>query len=162
MRRMTTVRTTLPHSQAPYKPEPSSIPLRFQVYPGRIRLPRSLAGICFLGPWRIVVVGAGFWKRSNRRGEIGEGLRRNFALWMGKKRKSVATSLDEVDRTMYATFCSAANSLSQLYTQTMNQQKLSFQAGERHGLVRLSLSGSVVVVVVVVFNFIDLSFFFSN
>lgn len=55
---------------------------------------------------------------------------------MGKKRKSVATRLDEVDRTMYATFCSAANSLSQLYTQTMNQQKLSFQAGERHGLVR--------------------------
>ncbi|KAJ9675522.1 hypothetical protein PVL29_024447 [Vitis rotundifolia] len=56
---------------------------------------------------------------------------------MGKKRKSVATSLDEVDRTMYATFCSAANSLSQLYTQTMNQQKLSFQAGERHGLEKL-------------------------
>ncbi|XP_028111345.1 uncharacterized protein LOC114309739 isoform X1 [Camellia sinensis] len=54
---------------------------------------------------------------------------------MGKKRKSVATSLDEVDRTMYSTFCSAANSLSQLYTQAMNQQKLSFQAGERHGLV---------------------------
>lgn len=56
---------------------------------------------------------------------------------MGKKRKSVATRLDEVDRTMYATFCSAANSLSQLYTQTMNQQKLSFQAGERHGLEKL-------------------------
>ncbi|CAL5348637.1 unnamed protein product [Camellia sinensis] len=53
---------------------------------------------------------------------------------MGKKRKSVATSLDEVDRTMYSTFCSAANSLSQLYTQAMNQQKLSFQTGERHGL----------------------------
>ncbi|THG03321.1 hypothetical protein TEA_011332 [Camellia sinensis var. sinensis] len=56
---------------------------------------------------------------------------------MGKKRKSVATSLDEVDRTMYSTFCSAANSLSQLYTQAMNQQKLSFQAGERHGLEKL-------------------------
>lgn len=56
---------------------------------------------------------------------------------MGKKRKSVASSLDEVDRTMYSTFCSAANSLSQLYTQTMNQQKLSFQAGERHGLEKL-------------------------
>ncbi|MBA0775588.1 hypothetical protein Gotri_010715 [Gossypium trilobum] len=53
---------------------------------------------------------------------------------MGKKRKSIATSLDEVDRTMYASFCSAANSLSHLYTQTMNQQKLSFQAGKRHGL----------------------------
>ncbi|KAA8546601.1 hypothetical protein F0562_002660 [Nyssa sinensis] len=56
---------------------------------------------------------------------------------MGKKRKSVATSLDEVDRTMYTTFCSAANSLSQLYTQAMNQQKHSFQAGERHGLEKL-------------------------
>ncbi|KAJ8770102.1 hypothetical protein K2173_011184 [Erythroxylum novogranatense] len=56
---------------------------------------------------------------------------------MGKKRKSIATSLDEVDRTMYASFCSAANSLSQLYTQAMNHQKLSFQAGERHGLEKL-------------------------
>ncbi|KAK8476112.1 hypothetical protein V6N13_054292 [Hibiscus sabdariffa] len=56
---------------------------------------------------------------------------------MGKKRKSIATSLDEVDRTMYASFCSAANSLSQLYTQAMNQQKLSFQAGKRHGLEKL-------------------------
>ncbi|CAH9101629.1 unnamed protein product [Cuscuta europaea] len=56
---------------------------------------------------------------------------------MAKKRKSSATSLDEVDRTMYTSFCSAANSLSQLYTQSMNQQKLSFQAGEREGLDKL-------------------------
>ncbi|XP_015942563.1 uncharacterized protein LOC107467861 [Arachis duranensis] len=56
---------------------------------------------------------------------------------MAKKRKSIATSLDEVDRTMYTSFCSAANSLSQLYTHAMNQQKLSFQAGERHGLEKL-------------------------
>ncbi|XAR62247.1 hypothetical protein NMG60_11016936 [Bertholletia excelsa] len=56
---------------------------------------------------------------------------------MAKKRKSVATSLDEVDRTVYSTFCSAANSLSQLYTQAMNQQKLTFQAGERHGLEKV-------------------------
>lgn len=54
---------------------------------------------------------------------------------MAKKRKSIATGLDEVDRTMYASFCGAANSLSLLYTQAMNHQKLSFQAGERHGLV---------------------------
>ena len=54
---------------------------------------------------------------------------------MAKKRKSDATRLDEVDRTMYTSFCSAANSLSQLYTQAMNQQRLSFQAGERHALV---------------------------
>ncbi|KAL5703513.1 hypothetical protein ACHQM5_022133 [Ranunculus cassubicifolius] len=56
---------------------------------------------------------------------------------MAKKRKSVATRLDEVDRTMYTTFCSAANSLSQLYTQAMNQQKLAFQAGERHATEKL-------------------------
>ncbi|XP_042489970.1 uncharacterized protein LOC122069947 [Macadamia integrifolia] len=56
---------------------------------------------------------------------------------MAKKRKSDATRLDEVDRTMYTTFCSAANSLSQLYTQAMNQQKLVFQAGERHALDKL-------------------------
>lgn len=54
---------------------------------------------------------------------------------MAKKRKSDATRLDEVDRTMYTTFCSAANSLSQLYTQAMNHQRLCFQAGERHALV---------------------------
>lgn len=56
---------------------------------------------------------------------------------MAKKRKSDATRLDEVDRTMYTSFCSAANSLSQLYTQAMNHQRLSFQAGERNALVRL-------------------------
>ncbi|XP_058111214.1 uncharacterized protein LOC131254232 [Magnolia sinica] len=56
---------------------------------------------------------------------------------MAKKRKSDASRLDEVDRTMYTTFCSAANSLSQLYTQAMNQQKLAFQAGERHGMEKL-------------------------
>ena len=56
---------------------------------------------------------------------------------MAKKRKSLATSLDEVDRTMYSTFCNAANSLSQLYSQTMSQQKLSFLSGERHGLEKL-------------------------
>ncbi|XP_031282754.1 uncharacterized protein LOC116141383 [Pistacia vera] len=56
---------------------------------------------------------------------------------MAKKRKSDATRLDEVDRTMYTTFCSAANSLSQLYSQAMNHQRLSFQAGERHALEKL-------------------------
>ncbi|MQL75581.1 hypothetical protein Taro_007944 [Colocasia esculenta] len=56
---------------------------------------------------------------------------------MAKKRKSVATRLDEVDRTIYSTFCSAANSLSQLYTQAMNQQKITFQAGERHGMEKV-------------------------
>ncbi|KAF6157831.1 hypothetical protein GIB67_003731 [Kingdonia uniflora] len=56
---------------------------------------------------------------------------------MAKKRKSDATRLDEVDRTVYKTFCGAANSLSQLYSQAMNQQKHAFQAGERHSLDKL-------------------------
>ncbi|KAG8373285.1 hypothetical protein BUALT_Bualt11G0008000 [Buddleja alternifolia] len=56
---------------------------------------------------------------------------------MAKKRKSDATRLDEVDRGMYTTFCSAANSLSQLYSQAMHHQRLSFQAGERHSLEKL-------------------------
>ncbi|XP_059640938.1 uncharacterized protein LOC132283071 [Cornus florida] len=56
---------------------------------------------------------------------------------MAKKRKSDASRLDEVDRTMYSAFCSGANSLSQLYTQAMNQQRNSFQAGERHALEKL-------------------------
>ncbi|KAJ6814713.1 uncharacterized protein M6B38_137885 [Iris pallida] len=56
---------------------------------------------------------------------------------MGRKRKAEASRLDEVDRTMYSSFCSAANSLSQLYTQAMNHQKISFQAGERHALEKL-------------------------
>ncbi|XWS29434.1 hypothetical protein CRYUN_Cryun24cG0029400 [Craigia yunnanensis] len=35
---------------------------------------------------------------------------------------------------MYTTFRSAANSLSQVYSQAMNHQRLSFQAGEGHAL----------------------------
>ncbi|KAI4374170.1 hypothetical protein MLD38_012195 [Melastoma candidum] len=57
---------------------------------------------------------------------------------MGMKRKSgVANGLDEVDRSLYTSFCTVANSLSQLYTQSMNHQRLSFQAGERHSLDKL-------------------------
>ncbi|KAL8168269.1 hypothetical protein V2J09_009768 [Rumex salicifolius] len=56
---------------------------------------------------------------------------------MAKKRKSAAAGLEEVDRTMYSAFCTAANSLSQLYSHATNHQKLSFQAGERHALEKL-------------------------
>ncbi|KAJ1284112.1 hypothetical protein BS78_03G179300 [Paspalum vaginatum] len=55
---------------------------------------------------------------------------------MAQKRKmDAAPRLDEADRTLYSTFCGAANCLSQLYTQAMAQQKLSFQAGERHAFM---------------------------
>ncbi|KAL3677385.1 hypothetical protein R1sor_027333 [Riccia sorocarpa] len=56
---------------------------------------------------------------------------------MAKKRKSENAGLDEVERTLYTTFCTAANSISQLYTQAQNQQKVAFQAGERHAVEKL-------------------------
>ena len=59
---------------------------------------------------------------------------------MAKKRKSENAGLDEVERTLYTSFCTAANSISQLYTQAQNQQKLSFQAGERHAVVSFPMA----------------------
>lgn len=56
---------------------------------------------------------------------------------MAKKRKSENAALDEVERSLYTSFCTAANSISQLYTQAQNQQKIAFQAGERHGVVSM-------------------------
>ncbi|XP_031478143.1 uncharacterized protein LOC116249132 [Nymphaea colorata] len=56
---------------------------------------------------------------------------------MAKKIKSDGSGIDEANRTMYAAFCNAANSLSQLYTQAESQQKLAFQAGERHSLEKM-------------------------
>ncbi len=56
----------------------------------------------------------------------------------GKKRKAEAARLEETDRALYGAFRGAANSLSQLYTLAMGGQKLSFQAGERHAMVRPS------------------------
>nr|GEW86593.1 hypothetical protein [Tanacetum cinerariifolium] len=56
---------------------------------------------------------------------------------MAKKRKSIAHSLDEVDRTMFSMFSSAASSVSQLYSQALSHQKLSFLSGERHALEKL-------------------------
>lgn len=57
---------------------------------------------------------------------------------MARRRKTDAPPrLDEADRTLYSTFCGAANSLSQLYAQAMAQQKLNFHAGERHALEKL-------------------------
>lgn len=53
---------------------------------------------------------------------------------MAKKRKSEAPGLEEVERTLYTSFSAAANSISQLYTQAQNQQKIAFQAGHRHSL----------------------------
>ncbi|RZS26668.1 hypothetical protein BHM03_00060040 [Ensete ventricosum] len=62
--------------------------------------------------------------------------KRSVAFVMTRKRKTEEVApMDEADRTIYSTFCGAANSLSQLYTQAMHQQTLSFDAGECHALV---------------------------
>ncbi|XP_043691066.1 uncharacterized protein LOC122641825 [Telopea speciosissima] len=58
---------------------------------------------------------------------------------MTQKRKSADfTALEESDRTLNCTFCSTANSLSQLYAQGFHQQKFLFHAGERHALEKLN------------------------
>jgi hypothetical protein len=54
---------------------------------------------------------------------------------MMKKRKSEYSGLDEVEKTLHTSFCTAANSISHLYTQAQHQQKHAFQAGERHAVV---------------------------
>jgi hypothetical protein len=54
---------------------------------------------------------------------------------MVKKRKSEYSGLDEVEKTLHTSFCTAANSISHLYTQAQHQQKHAFQAGERHAVV---------------------------
>ncbi|KAF8395991.1 hypothetical protein HHK36_017602 [Tetracentron sinense] len=56
---------------------------------------------------------------------------------MTSKRKMEITVVDEIDRTMYSIFCNAASNLSQLYSQSLNLQKLAFQSGERHALEKL-------------------------
>ncbi|CAM6041792.1 unnamed protein product [Sphagnum compactum] len=56
---------------------------------------------------------------------------------MVKKRKSEYSGLDEVEKTLHTSFCTAANSISHLYTQAQHQQKHAFQAGERHAVEKL-------------------------
>ncbi|KAL5720533.1 hypothetical protein ACHQM5_013198 [Ranunculus cassubicifolius] len=56
---------------------------------------------------------------------------------MTRKRKSETSAFNEIDRTIYSSFRTAASALSQLYSQPINQHKLAFQAGERHALEKL-------------------------
>ncbi|XP_077247747.1 uncharacterized protein LOC143887548 isoform X1 [Tasmannia lanceolata] len=56
---------------------------------------------------------------------------------MSRKRKSESSGLDELHRALDTTFCNAANSLSQLYAQSQNQQLLRSQIGERNALEKL-------------------------
>ena len=56
---------------------------------------------------------------------------------MPKKRKAEANGLDEMDRQLYGTFRTAANSISALYTSSLSLQKRAFNAGARHATERL-------------------------
>jgi hypothetical protein len=68
--------------------------------------------------------------------EGGGGADGSGVVMAGKKRKAEAARLEETDRALYGAFRGAANSLSQVYTLAMGAQKASFQAGERHAMVR--------------------------
>ncbi|KAH7365843.1 hypothetical protein KP509_18G048900 [Ceratopteris richardii] len=54
-----------------------------------------------------------------------------------KKRRVDSRALEEVERTLHSSFCSAANTISQLYTHAQNQNKIAFHAGQRHSLEKL-------------------------
>ncbi|KAI5068381.1 hypothetical protein GOP47_0016726 [Adiantum capillus-veneris] len=54
-----------------------------------------------------------------------------------KKRRIEGRALEDVERTLHTSFCAAANSISQLYTQAQNQNKIAFHAGQRHALEKL-------------------------
>lgn len=54
---------------------------------------------------------------------------------MAKKRK--AESIVPEDTASYGSFCRAANAIAQLYTSGLNQQKLSYAAGQRDGLEKV-------------------------
>ena len=54
-----------------------------------------------------------------------------------KKRKAEPNGLDEMDRQLYTTFRTAANSISSLYTSSLNLQKRAFNSGARHTTEKL-------------------------
>lgn len=57
---------------------------------------------------------------------------------MSKKRRSDSSGLDEFDSSFHISFCHAANSLSQLYTQAQQQHKMAFQSGQWFVLEKFS------------------------
>eukprot|EP00249_Psilotum_nudum_P016475 c25842_g3_i1 orf=624-1037(-) len=54
-----------------------------------------------------------------------------------KKRRSESSGLEDVERSLHTSFCAAANSISQLYTQSQHQHRIAFQAGQRQSLEKL-------------------------
>jgi hypothetical protein len=73
-------------------------------------------------------------QRDHHGGRVGGG-GASLVTEMAKKRKSEYSGLDEVEKTLHTSFCTAANSISHLYTQAQHQQRHAFQAGERHAVV---------------------------
>uniref|UniRef100_A0A1D1YJV3 Elongation factor G 1 n=1 Tax=Anthurium amnicola TaxID=1678845 RepID=A0A1D1YJV3_9ARAE len=56
---------------------------------------------------------------------------------MAKRKKPQESVLEELDRTVFQNFTAAANSISQLYTSAEVQRRITFHAGEQHGLEKL-------------------------
>ncbi|KAI3461902.1 hypothetical protein Pfo_018565 [Paulownia fortunei] len=55
---------------------------------------------------------------------------------MAQKRKMEITVVDENERVLFSMFQNTANNLSQFYTQSVNQQKLAFEAGQKYSLLK--------------------------
>lgn len=55
---------------------------------------------------------------------------------MAQKSKMDITVVDENDKELFTNFHNAANNLSLLYTEAVNQQKTAFEGGQKHSLVR--------------------------
>uniref|UniRef100_A0A5B6YIN6 Uncharacterized protein n=1 Tax=Davidia involucrata TaxID=16924 RepID=A0A5B6YIN6_DAVIN len=57
---------------------------------------------------------------------------------MAQKRKVEVTVVDENDRGLCSIFRNTANSLSQLYSQSLSHRKFAFDAGQTHALEKLN------------------------
>ncbi|KAK4441054.1 hypothetical protein Salat_0440300 [Sesamum alatum] len=55
---------------------------------------------------------------------------------MAQKRKMEITVVDENERVLFSMFQNTANSLSQFYAHSVNQQKLAFEAGQNYSLLK--------------------------
>ncbi|KAH7433519.1 hypothetical protein KP509_07G073100 [Ceratopteris richardii] len=54
-----------------------------------------------------------------------------------RKRRPEGRGMEDVEISLHTSFCAAANSVSHLYTQAQNQNKIAFQAGQRYALEKL-------------------------
>ncbi|KAL8484308.1 hypothetical protein ACS0TY_026841 [Phlomoides rotata] len=57
---------------------------------------------------------------------------------MSKRKLETNVDVDEGERTLYAMFHNSANHLSRLYSQSIQYQKLAYEAGQSHAILELN------------------------